>query len=531
MKIKCSALLCVLTWFLCTAPAAAQCTSTTITGDYIVSSSIILSGTYTVSGRFVIPAGVTVFVGKYSATGCGKLEINAASVIIQGTVNADDAGYTGGLGGAGGVNVTSLTGDIVSLTGCSNKDNTGQVTIEGGKQGTTGNGPGAGTAGVDGQSGSGPKQQCLTTNDEAGMIGTGGGAGGGGGGSYGGSAGNADKGGNGTNAYTSSGVNVSPAFAIVAGNGGNGGSAGTTYGTAAASDIEPGSGGGGGGGGARSFITGGNGGKGGNGGGMIKIVATDTLILSGTLSCNGSNGANGGIGGDGGATAKCCSDGCDDCGESNLSCGAGAGSGAGGGSGGGIYLESGAYMDITGSLNAKGGTGGYGGGKGYGVSCTYSATFCGSQTLTSGDGNDGSSGGGGGGGRIKIFAGSCATNIINPVTAVNGGSGFGNGAAGTYNLICNTASVEENTAYHRLSIYPNPGTSTVTVQFRYPQFLNDSHAEFRIYDLHSRLVQTDKCELGHAGEQQIGIESLQPGIYLLRLISNEVTVTEKLIKQ
>lgn len=508
-----------------------QCTVTTVPGDYTVTSNIILSGTYSVTGRFVIPSNVTVFVNKYSANSCGKLTVYCKSAIIQGTINADDAGYTGGTGGSGGTTVTSLTGDIVSLTGCSNKDNTGQVTVQGGQQAAAGNGPGGGQAGASGQNGSGPKQQCLSNNDEAGMIGSGGGAGGGAGGSYGGKGGNASGGGNGTSSYTATGVNVSTAYVVAAGNGGAAGASVAAYGTSNASDIDMGSGGAGAGGGARSYIQGGDGGKGGNGGGMVKIVVQDTLIISGAVTANGSNGLNGGFGGDGGLTAKCCSDGCDDCGEANLSCGAGAGSGAGGGAGGGIYLESPGYMNISGILQAKGGNGGAGGLKGNGTSCNYSATFCGTQALTSGGGYDGNAGGGAGGGRIKIFASSCVSNPISPVTLVNGGTGFAAGAAGSYSLICNNiTSLEENTAYHKLSVYPNPATDQLSVKFRFPQYLTDPKAEFQVYDLHAKQVMSQKCDLDTKEEQLLNLSELPSGIYVLRLVSNDVIVTEKIIK-
>lgn len=509
-----------------------QCTVTAVPGDYTVTSSIILSGTYSVTGRFVVPPNVTVFVNKYSAGNCGKLTIYCKSAVIQGTINADDAGYPGGTGGLAGSTVTSLTGDIVSLTACSNKDNTGQVTVQGGQQATAGNGPGGGQSGTSGQNGSGPKQQCLSNDDEAGMIGSGGGAGGGAGGSYGGKGGNASNGGNGTSSYTATGVNVSTAYTIIAGNGGVAGTSAASYGTVNSNDIDMGSGGAGAGGGARSYIAGGNGGKGGNGGGMVKIIVQDTLILSGAITANGGNGLNGGLGGDGGVTAKCCNDGCDDCGEANLSCGAGAGSGAGGGAGGGIYLESPAYMNISGALEAKGGNGGAGGLKGNGTSCNYSATFCGTQALTSGNGSDGNAGGGAGGGRIKLFASSCVTNPINPTTSMSGGTGFAAGAAGSYSLNCsNATSLEENTAYHKLSVYPNPATDQLSIKFRFPQYLADSKAEFQMYDLHGKQVMLQACELNTKDEQVLNLSELPSGIYILRLVSNEVIVTEKIIKQ
>ncbi|MES2133925.1 MAG: T9SS type A sorting domain-containing protein [Bacteroidota bacterium] len=524
-------LLFILLFSLSTLSVKAQCGTTNIAGDYIVNSSIILSGTYSVTGRFVVPSNVTVFVNKYSSNGCGKLTIYCKTAVIQGTINADDAGYTGGTGGLPGTSVTSLTGDIVSLTACSNKDNTGQVTIQGGLQGITGSGPGAGLPGTAGQSGSGPKQQCLNTSDEAGMIGSGGGAGGGAGGSYGGNGGNGGNGGSGTNSYTATGVNVSVAYSVVSGSGGTGGTSASAYGTVNASDIDMGSGGAGAGGGALSYVQGGNGGKGGNGGGMVKIVAQDSLVISGMIMANGTNGLNGGLGGDGGVTVKCCTDGCDDCGEANLSCGAGGGSGAGGGAGGGIYMESPGYMNITGTMQAKGGNGGAAGAKGNGVSCNYSATFCGTQALTSGSGNNGNMGGAAGGGRIKIFASSCVTNNINPTTSINGGTGFITAAAGTYSVMCsNVTSIEENTAYHKLMIFPNPATDLVTIKFRFPQFLADAQAEFQIYDLNAKLVLSQKCDLNTKEEQELYLTELSSGIYILKLISNDVIVTEKIIK-
>ncbi len=508
-----------------------QCTLTAINGDYVVSSSIILSGTYNVSGRFIIPSGITVFVNKYANNTCGKLEINAKTVIVNGTIDANDAGQTGGIGGVGGSSVTSLTGDQVSLTSCNNKDNTGQITLEGGKAGLNGFGMGAGLAGANGSSGSGPKQQCLSNNDEAGMIGSAGGGGGGSGGSYGGKGSSGGAGGNGTNSYTATGVNVSTGYAVVQGNGGAGAIAGNTYGTAGSNDIDLGSGGGGAGGGARSFNIGNNGAKGGNGGGLVKISAQDTLIISGSILVNGSNGGNGGSGGNGNATAKCCSDGCDDCGEATLSCGAGSGAGSGGGSGGGILLECYNFININGSLNAKGGNGGLGGQAGTGITCNYSALLCGTQTLKSGDGATGNSGGAGGGGRIKIFAASCQGNTISPVTNVTGGTGFANGLPGTYSVICNfNTSLSEYTKYHELSIFPNPTHDFLNIKFKYPQYLNDHSGKIIVSDINGKEVFVTDCMLSKVDQQVINLSHLNNGVYFLKLISSDVTVMQKLIK-
>lgn len=509
---------------------SAQCPPvTTISGNLTVSSSMILSGTYSVSGTFQIPSGVTVFVGKYSSGACGKFEVFAKKIIVDGVINADDAGYLGGNGGAGGNLATSLTGDAVSITTCSNKDNTGHVSVEGGKQGGNGNGPGAGLGGATGQNGSGPKQQCLNTNDESGMIGSGGGAGGGGGGSYGGLGNNGLNGGYGSNSYTATGVNVSTGFVVVQGTGGTGGNAGPNYGTISGSDIDLGSGGAGAGGGGKSYINGNNGSKGGNGGGMVKLFATDTLIITGVISANGSTGLNGGSGGDGGQSPKCCSDGCDDCGEATLSCGAGGGSGSGGGSGGGIYLESQLKAIITGNLISKGGNGGSGGIKGNGVTCNYSATFCGTQALTSGAGNNGNTGGAGGGGRIKVFVPSCLQNTITPTIDVNGGTGNGTAAAGSYSVICLSTSIFESFTDYGISIFPNPADGIINIKLKQPVVLSEN-SMIELYDITGNLISSQPCTLMKDETQWIDITGIRQGVYLIRLRTSEFVINEKFIK-
>ncbi|MDP1801794.1 MAG: T9SS type A sorting domain-containing protein [Bacteroidota bacterium] len=508
-----------------------QCTINNVAGDLVISSNIIMTGTYNVSGKFVIPAGITVFVQGYSSNTCGKLVINAQKVFVHGTINANNSGYPGGLGGVGGASVTSITGDAVSLTGCNNKDNTGHVTVEGGKQGVAGLGLGGGVPGANGANGSGPKQQCLSNNDECGMIGSGGGAGGGSGGTYGGKGGNGSNGGNGTNSYTATGANVSTGYAVIPGNGGSGGVALNNVGTPTGNDIDLGSGGAGAGGGGRSFIAGLQGSKGGNGGGMVMLVASDTLLISGSITATGENGLNGGKGGDGGVTAKCCSDGCDDCGEATLSCGSGGGSGAGGGSGGGIYLESQNKAVITGTLVANGGNGGNGGQKGNGTSCNYSATFCGTQVLISGNGSDGTTGGGGGGGRIKIFVPSCTQNTISPVSNVSGGTLGNAGLPGSYNVICNVTSVIENYVYHQLNIFPNPATNQITLKFKYFDSFKDENCSIEIIDLNGKKVMETSSLLHLNAEQTIDVSELNSGMYFLRLNTHDHLINQKFIKQ
>lgn len=511
--------------------ASAQCQDTTITGNLIVSSDVILSGKYTVNGTFRVIPGVTVYVQAYNFGSCGKLEVIANKIIIEGTINGDFAGYTGGAGGAGGSNVSSVTGDADGLTACSNKDNTGHIIVHGGDAGLSGMGPGAGQAGTNGGNGSGPKQQCLSSSDAAGIIGGAGGAGGGGGASYGGNGTTAANGGAGSAQNQTNGLSISNAYPVVGGNGGNGGSNGAIYGTDTGLDIDLGSGGAGGGGGGRSFYIGTQGGKGGDGGGLIILDATDSLIITGTITANGENGASGGNGGNGGESPKCCSDGCDDCGEATLSAGAGAGAGGGGGSGGGILLRSNTFAKISGTLSSKGGNGGMSGQKGNGASCNYNGNiFCNGNSISTGQGSLGGYGGAGGGGRIKVVIPVCNMGELNPTLQLDGGTGSTTGYNGTYNIICSPVSVEAlGEKYFEFEIFPNPANEFIHLRFKH-QDVTYNESNIEIYDLNGRVIIQENSNLNDNAQQTIKIDELTKGIYIIRLQADGYQVIKKFIK-
>jgi len=412
----------------------AQCGTTPITGDFIISSNTTLSGTYNITGLFRVELGVIVTVTPYSTGGCGELIINATNVEVLGDIIADGAGFIGGTGGAAG----NAGSNIAALTGCVDKNNCLVISVNGGASGASGAGLGAGIAGNGGSLGRGPKQACQNFGDEYGFVPGAGGAGGSGGASYGGSGNQGGGGGNGA-AYNSgnfSGMGITGCAGPVAGTGGIGGIVGSTYGTTTGTDIALGSGGAGAGGGGKSASNGAVGLAGGAGGGLVSLVASGNLTLAGNISVNGQIGNVGGNGGNGGTTTDCCSDACNDCAERTFSSGAGGGGGSGGGSGGGILLKASGVSNITGTLRSIGGNGGNGGAGGSGSSgCSYSNFFCGSNSGNSNAGAAGNLGGGASGGRIKIFQNPCQTNTISASILINGGSGFGGAAAdGTYHL-------------------------------------------------------------------------------------------------
>jgi len=508
-----------------------QCVTTNITGDYTQSADIIQSGIINVTGTYTLPAGVTITVPSYGLDNCGSLVINADKIVINGNIVADHAGYIGGSGGLGAISVTSITGHQNGLTGCIDKDNPGQITVGGGQAGQVGTGSGAGVAGGNGTVGSGTKQVCQSFGDEAGLIGGAGGAGAGGGGSYGGDGTNGNSGGSGTAVGNISGASFSAAYTPIAGIGGIGGNTGTAYGTVSGADIDLGSGGAGAGGGGRSFYVGENGGQGGDGGGMIKLVATDTLIITGTLSANGEDGGAGGKGGNGDKTSDCCSDACNDCSERTVTAGGGGGSGGGAGSGGGIFIQSDHILTVTGTLSVNGGNGGTGGVKGNGASCSYSDFFCGDQEISTNDGNAGGAGGSGGGGRIKIFTNNCPANVITPTHTELGGSGA---VSGTYQVIVvgcpDFVGVENYEGTLSAHVYPNPASEVVNVSIDAFSIGMDN-VNILVYDAIGRVLYKQNIHLEKGTIIQIPVQGMASGVYSVVLMNNNANVTYKFVKQ
>ena len=417
----------------------AQCGTTPITGDLVITVDQPLSGTYNVSGLFRVDPGVVCSVTPYTSGGCGELIINAVDIEIIGDIVGDGSGFAGGTGGTGG----TTGNNVAALNGCISTGSCVTVDVNGGLAGTAGAGPGAGAPGVAGTLGLGPKQECQTIGDDYGFVGGAGGGGSAGGGSYGGLANAGGLGGNGGayNPSLFSDIDIAGCATPQAGTGGAGGGVGASYGTVTGLDIDLGSGGAGGGGGGKSAGNGITGTSGGAGGGLVVLNASGNLTVAGNVSVSGNTGTlAGGNGGDGGVSPDCCNENCSDCGERTFSSGAGGGGGSGGGSGGGILLQGFGVMNITGTLRSIGGNGTTGGAGGVGSSCSYSGGIfeCGLPTSNSGSTNAGASGelgGGGSGGRIKIFQNPCQPNNINASVLISGGNGLGGVAGdGSYHL-------------------------------------------------------------------------------------------------
>jgi hypothetical protein len=420
---------------VCTAHMYAQCSTTNLSGNQVISTNTTWSaGTYNISGDFTVNAGVTLTI---SYSGNCPFIVNANNITILGTINADGAG---GLGGGGGT------------FGNSSGGGGGGSLASGGKAGGAGSGTGGGVAGSDGTNASGGCSidcgtACFGGND-ADRAGGGGGSGGSGG-SYGGKGGSGGAGGNGRieNEPSNSRCNSTP----VAGVGGASNNSAGTYGTAGnTNDLVTGSGGGGGGGGGGGFGNGTAGASGGNGGGAVNLNASGNLTVSGTISANGTDGGTGGNGGVRSGTLGNWN--CENCGNGNgggandcrdaSRCGVctyytwgwpgGAGGGAGGGSGGGIKLQAGAAMTVSGTLKANGGKGGDSGRPW--------------QNLDGSCNNPAGSGGPGGGGVIKYVYNPCANNSFAGATvqANAGAPGTANSGSPGTNTANNGVILDQN---------------------------------------------------------------------------------------
>lgn len=515
----------LITYFLINQIAQSQCDSLNYAGNYTINSDQVLSGTLVVGGTFKVSSGATLFITSFSQNGCGELKVYANNIIIEGTIDGNYSGYSGGSGGIGGTLVTSTSGDELSLTQCNDPDNTGNITVQFGASGMVGMGPGAGVPGGNGGNGTGSKQYCGNTQDDAGLVGGAGGAGGGSGGAYGGASSISGNGGAGAGTATTTALPISQSGIVAGGNGGSAGTPSSGYGTADERDIDLGSGGAGAGAGGKSYYSGLNGGSGGKGGGLVFLKATTSLTISGTISVNGETGGSGGNGGSGDATADCCSDGCNGCDERTFSAGAGAGAGGGGGSGGAIFIESLGDLDITGTLNSVGGNGGTGGTKGTGANCNYEDWFCGDQSITADDGTDGEQGGAGSGGRVKIYVADCANATINGTINVSGGTGFTKADDGTYQEVCGYLGLDKATLSLGWNLFPNPAETVLNIQVL-SKF--NPETELVIFDAIGRKVMQIKMM---EPTTIVNIEALPAGLYSIKIVAGNSLESKRFVKQ
>ncbi len=359
--------------------------------DWVISADSAVSGYHYNVATFRVNSGVTASIQAYDGANYGRLTVSANDIDVQGAINGIAAGYGGGGGGGGSKGYAGYTCPSAQECGIWR----GVCYPGGGGSGTRG-GQNGGSAWL--------QNPCSSCNNNwGGQGGTGGGPAGG-----------------------------VPAVAAVASggipwgcacpsgykaNGGAGGAGG--YASPSANGdlsveetILMGSGGAGGGGGAGSlegfgWSQGGSGGGGaGNpGGGAVRLIATGSVNVTGSIILSGlANSAGNGSNGQDGPIAGNCDN-----------------SGAGGSGG---------------SASAAGSSAPGGGSYSYAACANGCAGWCGDACDLLGgwfvgtvDGGSGGSGGSGGGGGILLKAyGSSALAVSGSIDA-RGGIGTGNGGS------------------------------------------------------------------------------------------------------
>lgn len=86
----------------------------------------------------------------------------------------------------------------------------------------------------------------------------------------------------------------------------------------------------------------------------------------------------------------------------------------------------------------------------------------------------------------------------------------------------------EKVALDNLKIYPNPTTSLLNIEFSSTDI---EKVKFDIFDLNGRLIKTVSQENSNQINQQINVESLQTGTYILVINTGKYTSTHKFIKK
>ena len=85
---------------------------------------------------------------------------------------------------------------------------------------------------------------------------------------------------------------------------------------------------------------------------------------------------------------------------------------------------------------------------------------------------------------------------------------------------------QENINYHKLSVYPNPAESTLSIQFDYSGLYN---GELIIRDLQGRLINNKAINGRQKIITNVDVSGFQKGIYTLALINKEGTISQNFV--
>jgi PKD repeat protein len=98
----------------------------------------------------------------------------------------------------------------------------------------------------------------------------------------------------------------------------------------------------------------------------------------------------------------------------------------------------------------------------------------------------------------------------------------------TQTVVITQVGLQDNDLASTLSLFPNPNDGTFTLSF---DFSNSKDVTIEVLDVTGRIIYADKESDIMSYNKQIGLESAESGMYMIRIITNDGVVTEKMVIQ
>jgi PKD repeat protein len=98
----------------------------------------------------------------------------------------------------------------------------------------------------------------------------------------------------------------------------------------------------------------------------------------------------------------------------------------------------------------------------------------------------------------------------------------------TQTVVITQVGLQDNDLASTLSLFPNPNDGTFTLSF---DFTKAKDVTVEVLDVTGRVIYSDKENDVVNYNKQIGLENAQSGMYLVRIITNDGVVTEKIVVQ
>ena len=92
----------------------------------------------------------------------------------------------------------------------------------------------------------------------------------------------------------------------------------------------------------------------------------------------------------------------------------------------------------------------------------------------------------------------------------------------------NTLSVEEPASEGFITLYPNP-VSNGKLMIEFNGMISQSSARIDIFDMQSKLILDIPTQLSENQKLMVDVSSLQPGVYMLHLINNQMIYQKKFV--